>query len=814
MKHSFREHTTFTIKRHIRRHDQVREVNVTEPILITEKSVRRFTLMQEDYIMLVFSLANTEPIAIGDFVDDELFGRFFVTEEQMPKYNQQTGGYDYSLRLNAEYMLWKNWIHCLTVEAGGELQRMESEWSLTDRLEVHAQQIADEVNLIMGATYTVSINLDPAKAAEIHCLSYNGKTIFEALNMIAEAWQCEWWVTYDNEVGNEGEHLHFGKMENGNTPYDFRLGENVESMDIARDQQSYATRIYAYGGTQNIPATYDRDLVFTVDTVNPNNLTGFKDSTRELKVDMIDGVPSVQPRIIHFGNPQTTSAAHEQTDVYTTVAETFSGNVDLSGFLKFTCRANKRANVSVMAKLINNGEEIDISGELSKRTQNNTTIYSYKADIDMTLRVVGQLMFEVEWNVVLPSSSTETLDVEIDEESSITAMPDINEGDIGVDVMINGVKHLCTLHGGSGLLTFNGDGVNVAQGTKYTILNVNLNVPLSYFTPIYDTGTLSKVGEKRLHLPLGDYPNRYLPTDIPFDMAQCVEMAVAFNTLRIKPGSLGTTQMRDRVDYPDGSVQWLNWTQYSFQLQRCTDEANRNLDSAWEDLDFKISYMLDGAKLQAAFTAPKSMHDGGFMLSGMTFDVGFADSNGVKTYTIIRNEDYGVKLPNDLLKPTERDELFLTGWNPKAMEELHLVEDAEQELARKAQEYYEAIQEGQFTFTCRMMSGWAFSNADGGTFIEFNKHVFRVMPNEGEISDSNPRLVFTVASSGTEFVMPVAGDVVNVYSPALPNGVKRSRILGYEFKLDMPFDTPTYTVGETEAFSRLKQIEKQLTKLS
>jgi len=29
----------------------------------------------------------------------------------------------------------------------------------------------------------------------------------------------------------------------------------------------------------------------------------------------------------------------------------------------------------------------------------------------------------------------------------------------------------------------------------------------------------------------------------------------------------------------------------------------------------------------------------------------------------------------------------------------------------------------------------------------------------------------------------------------------------------MPFDTPSYTIGETEASSRLKQIEKKLTKL-
>jgi hypothetical protein len=54
---------------------------------------------------------------------------------------------------------------------------------------------------------------------------------------------------------------------------------------------------------------------------------------------------------------------------------------------------------------------------------------------------------------------------------------------------------------------------------------------------------------------------------------------------------------------------------------------------------------------------------------------------------------------------------------------------------------------------------------------------------------------------------------VKVYHAALPGGTKTSRIIGCEYKLDMPFDSPTYIIGETEAYSRLKQIEKQLTKL-
>ena len=161
----------------------------------------------------------------------------------------------------------------------------------------------------------------------------------------------------------------------------------------------------------------------------------------------------------------------------------------------------------------------------------------------------------------------------------------------------------------------------------------------------------------------------------------------------------------------------------------------------------------------------------------MTFDAGFDE----RVYTIIRNEDYGVLLPNEVLKPSVGDSVVLVGWNPRAINALDMVSRAEAELAEKARQYLDAVKSGQFTITTRMMSQWAFDlDAEGGY---------------------------------TAYKLLDAGAAVKVYHGGLPNGYKESRVLGYEYKLDMPFDTPTYTIGETEAYSRLKQIEKQLTKL-
>ena len=110
---------------------------------------------------------------------------------------------------------------------------------------------------------------------------------------------------------------------------------------------------------------------------------------------------------------------------------------------------------------------------------------------------------------------------------------------------------------------------------------------------------------------------------------------------------------------------------------------------------------------------------------------------------------------------------------------------AQRELRTVVDAYLAALQEGQFTFTCRMMSDIWFEYNWGGREVDGIK----------------------------TFGLLNAGAKVTITHAALPGGTKTSRVIGYEYKLDMPYDTPTYTVGETEAYSRLKQIEKQLTRL-
>lgn len=772
--------------------------NIVVPI--TPRSIRRFMLMQDDYVQLEFSTPQPIHISIGDYIQDAIFGKFVVTAEQMPRYNQQTGGYDYSLRFDADYMVWRNWLHCLAV--GGK--RMESRWDLTDRLDAQVQQVADNVNIILNprvteqynqqtgiTTYTsdgYGIEVTAENTAEIKHLAFEGVNIIEAMTRIAEAWSCEWWVTNDSVTNDNTTYshtIHFGKCEeSGNNPYVMALGDNVESMDIARDQQDYCNRLYPYGGTKNIPEDYDRKLAFTATDYNYSAGT-VKDSGRELTLDMIQGEGSITPTdLLPFGNAAASGINpryHKQTSQQRQLSGEQTFDINLFTTLNIVSDdwwATDTPIVEASAKLIYGSNEVELPA-----TQSPPGIgrwYSdivYRREIDLGSTAVN-VEIEVTWKISFALGSVHTTDV-VSMETGGTANATANASTATKDLtlMFGGSTYNVRFSGATGLLTFLGSKPSRASflNKQYTLSPLNhLAIPYSWYTPDYDAGVLATVGEKRLHLPLASYPNRYMEQEA-HSANQIVERAVVFDDiypqLELRVKTVSTMPRKQTVEHSDGSVSYEDWTQYALTLQYYEDGQ-----TDWVDFKFRTSYMLDGEKLQIVFSTG--------LLSGMTFDAGFDE----REYTIIRNDDYGVLLPNERLHPQVGDTLVLTGWNPRAMNDLGMVADAEAALAAKATEYLQAITEGQFTVTNKMMSttmqSYPFCTGTG--------------------RDANGRRMYGLLEVGCK---------VRINHDALPDGYKVSRVLGYEYKLDIPYDTPTYIVGETEAYSRLKQLEKKITKL-
>lgn len=58
------------------------------------------------------------------------------------------------------------------------------------------------------------------------------------------------------------------------------------------------------------------------------------------------------------------------------------------------------------------------------------------------------------------------------------------------------------------------------------------------------------------------------------------------------------------------------------------------------------------------------------------------------------------------------------------------------------------------------------------------------------------------------------GQKVNLINKAYFDNGRQSRIIGFEFNLDFPFDSPVYTVGETASYSRIGELEEKVESLT
>ena len=212
--------------------------------LINEGCKRKFTLMKEDYIMLKFSLENPIYFKLGSYVECN-FGLFEVCDLQKPAFNTNTAGYDYELQLDAYYWKWKNKIFKYTPETTGQ----EASWNLTAPLDVQVGIVLRNLKAL-GYTYKGQdfvFSIDSTVENKSQLMSYDNINVLDACFEMAKKWDCECWVTENI--------IHFGRCESGDA-VDFEIGKNVQEMSQSESQSTYATRIYAFGSTRNIPADY------------------------------------------------------------------------------------------------------------------------------------------------------------------------------------------------------------------------------------------------------------------------------------------------------------------------------------------------------------------------------------------------------------------------------------------------------------------------------------------------------------------------------------------------------------------------------
>lgn len=207
------------------------------------------------------------------------------------------------------------------------------------------------------------------------------------------------------------------------------------------------------------------------------------------------------------------------------------------------------------------------------------------------------------------------------------------------------------------------------------------------------------------------------------------------------------------------------------------------------DMAFRKAYILSGKNLHIVFQSGS--------LNGMDFECEFNpdgvseilkddDGNPIlkdgkeqinpksQVFEIVANEDYGRFLPDTTLHPKDGDTFVLYNWDSTKLGET-LVSAASNELLTDSIKNLKKSIIDPMTYTCTAEANYSFNQGRG------NLHG--------------------------------VGDRVNLYNKGYDDSYRSSRVIGYEFSLDIPFDGAKYYVGEKPSYSRLNAMESKIEEL-
>lgn len=223
---------------------------------IPEGTLVHRELMGEHYVKIPFSTVSPIYFQLGDWVNISGFGRFELTELYSPKYNVETGGYDYELRLDAYYIKWKlKKCKYLPQSAASE-----TTFNLTASIGTHLSVIVSNINALgvkdanfkyNGSSFSYALRNFTGDENAAKYKLYDDTDIISALNDLATIYDCEWWV--------EDNIICFGRCELNGDEVDFEMDVNVSEMSDADSKKDYATRLYAFGSERNLPKDYRAD---------------------------------------------------------------------------------------------------------------------------------------------------------------------------------------------------------------------------------------------------------------------------------------------------------------------------------------------------------------------------------------------------------------------------------------------------------------------------------------------------------------------------------------------------------------------------
>ena len=199
--------------------------------------------IMEEYVSLQFDSDTGNVLTKGDYIDTE-FGRYeIVTLTPPTDKTASDGSYGYEQRFNPSW--WRASLYKLfySRQAGAE-----ASWKMTHYPNYFLDIVVDNLKRIGLGDYSYEID---AGLVEMKLVTFDGVDIISGLTLIAEAFETEWWIT-DNVI-------HLSRCEYGD-PVELSIGDEVNKIDREDSADTtYATRLYVFGSTRNLPQNYRRD---------------------------------------------------------------------------------------------------------------------------------------------------------------------------------------------------------------------------------------------------------------------------------------------------------------------------------------------------------------------------------------------------------------------------------------------------------------------------------------------------------------------------------------------------------------------------
>lgn len=786
-------------------------------VWVNPGSVAKYTLMQDDYLIIRFNSYDKPSFSYGASIDGSEFPgvapiagkKYAVLQPPSLSYDQAMGAWRCDLRLDAQYMRMKDYMFMLV----DNNKRVEAKWTLTGTLEEHLAVMNANLAIVMNG-WSCGIVEGSALDEAVRTIEYDCKTLFDALCIMADKWYFDWWVEADGTI-------NIGRLESEEGGTSVNIGEEAKNVTSNNANGKYATKVYAFGGTRNMFSAMGKSLVFTVGSGSERkNGRDITDPFRTMTIDM-------------FKNVEKASVNAEPVEIevaqLNTIGDVRGSGYKLNSFTglrtwfepdSFSDEEHRPANPGIETDLprmkvvdLNKQQSMLFSfgdGAPSGKLVLNMPLYCmYRKD--KTYSEEGDNTLTIAYDVIVSDGKAirvvGTREITLNSEDYDTKSMDKlmvgwyyfeEEAEIDVDVSnvtgvivkfyvpasesySNGAFILYSTSDQSYSVTYSNASIVSANDCARIKVKIEESEYNATFNPLgvnrlsedyamvwldnatVDAGTQYEIID-------GIKKSRISGSWFAYD-GEDIKLAVGEARLRLPdPGYVGEANGIEEAVVFDDIFPSLNSSVTSVdkvtRTRTVTDDGGTRVEKfaayviGSDSLSgFSADYIPKDGDLNITFGAPAGGEgDTASILDGMTFGVNYDDDNNA--FEIIANDTYGIFLPNESFYPSVGDTFVLWGYDAEFISD-GMLADAQERLKARAEAYLEKLKHNDRSYTVTLNPSFAA------------KH------------------------------MPALGELL-----ALDEG--SFRVIGYEIKLDIPEDDPVYTCGEQSKYSRLTTIERLL----